>query len=109
VRNLIKNRSFLIGFVCGLLLFLCANILIFLNSHCHHCVRVAGFPLVFWEQFMGNINFTPEKGSSNNDFENFYPFNLISDIAIAIIFCFVIGLIFKFIWSKILSSRTELK
>jgi cytochrome c biogenesis protein CcdA len=107
--NLTKNRAFIAGFTICILLLLCLNAFIFLRSHCHHCVRVAGIPFIFWAQFMGNPSFTPSGGMKDNpnDFEYFLFFNLIADILITIGFSFLIGLLFKFVWSKIVSRLSR--
>lgn len=105
MRNLIKNKAFIIGFASCILFLLCLNVFIFLESLCHHCVRRVGFPIIFWAQFMGNFSFTPEKGLTPHpdDFEYFLLLNLFTDIFITVGFSFLVGLLFKFVWSKIIS------
>ncbi len=109
MKNLIKNKAFIKGFTIGIFFFLLFNTFIFFNSKCHHCVNVAGFPIVFWERFIGNIYYNPVDGFSNDDFEHFFIYNLIADILIALILSFVVGLIYKFIESKIALHRLYLK
>ncbi len=88
---------------------ICLNLFVYLRF-CHHCVRVAGFPFIFWEQFAGGWYYSPELGSHfPDDFEHFFPLNLVADILFAIIFSFISGLIFKFVWVKISSQRVKLK
>ena len=109
--NLIKNRVFIVGFTVCILLLLCLNVYLFLGSYCHHCVRAAGFPIIFWAQFMGNPNFSPDKGvtANPNDFEYFLLPNLIADIFITIGFSFLIGILFKFVCSKAVSRLSPKK
>ena len=100
------NPIFFVGFVFGILLIVSITVLIYFNSHCHHCVRVFGFPFIFWEQFAGNIYYTPESGMSfPDDFENFYIWNLVVDILFALVFSLGLGFIFRFICSKITGQK----
>jgi len=102
----ISNRSFFVGFIFGVVLIAVITTFIYFKSHCHHCVRVFGFPFIFWEQFAGNIEYNPETGFSfPNDFENFYVWALISDILFSLIFSIGLGFIFRFIWSKIATRK----
>ncbi len=107
MRDLIKSKVFIVGFMCGIFTFLCINIFIFFNSMCHHCVNVAGFPIIFFAKFVGNFSFTPSEGLTNNvnNYEWFYPFKLLADILIAVIISFIVGLILKFVWSRIVLRR----
>ena len=54
---------------------------------------------------MGNPSFTPGGGIKNNpnDFEYFLLLNLVADIFITVGFSVLIGLLSKFVWSKIIS------
>lgn len=109
MRKLFKDKAFLLGFSNGIIFFLCINLFIFFYSQCHHCVRIAGFPIIFWEKFVGNIYYNPVDGFSDDDFENFFIYKLILDILITLVSGFVLGSILKFVSSKISSRRAALK
>lgn len=108
-RKLFSNKAFLIGFTSGILFFLFINAFMIWMSSCHHCVNIAGFPIVFYEKFVGTVYYTPVKGISYDNFEYFYIWRLAADILIAIISSFVLGLILKLIWSKFASRRLNLR
>ncbi len=86
-------------------MFLCANIFTIYDTSCHHCVNWTGFPLpIFVESIVSG-----GKGSFGKYVKEFFLFSLIIDVLIAIIFSFVVGLISKFVWSRISSRRVKLK
>lgn len=94
--KLLKNNPFIIGFLIGIIFLLALNVFIYLNSSCHHCVRVIGVPFVFYEEFTGNIYYNPATGESRLDrYEKFYELNLIVDVVFTIGFGFLLGSIFK--------------
>lgn len=101
IKELIKNKAFFIGFFSGMVFLISFTIHLFFNSLCHHCVRTAGFPFVFWEQFSGTLYFSPGAEISSDNFEHFFILNLIADVLFAIIFSFIMGLFFNFIWLKL--------
>ncbi len=81
-----------------MLLFLCVNIYSIYDIPCHHCVNWTGFPLPVF------VELPPFSGE-----KDFFWFSIVIDIFVAIFFSFIVGLIFKFIWSKISARRVELK
>src|SRR5688572_11398378 len=95
--KLFKNKIFLFGFIIGIITFICLNyysIMLAFEDMCLHCIRNFGFPFYFYES--GTIAHYEEITYSV----------LIINILIAITCSFLIGLIFKFVWSKI-SARNE--
>jgi hypothetical protein len=108
MSRMLKNKAFLLGFVGGIIFFVCFNIFLFLRSTCHHCVYFAGFPLKFYEEFKSTIYFNPAtRESFTEDFRHFFEYNLIADVLFTIVFSFLIGLIFKFVWSKISARKMK--
>ena len=105
------TKTFIFGFIAGLLFFFCLNVYLYFGSFCHHCVNRAGFPLIFWARFIGNASFTPESGITNNpnDFEYFIPAYLIADVLIGLLFSIGIGFIAKYIRRKVFFNRAYLK
>ena len=100
MKDLIKSNMFIAGFISGIFLFLCVNVYITIGI-CYHCVKYLGFPIVFYEDFRGI--------ASEPILHRFFLSNLIADILAMFIFSFVLGLVFKFIWSKTVSRRSPLK
>ncbi len=110
MRKFFQNTAFILGFANGIVFFLCINIFIFFYSQCHHCFNIAGFPIIFWERFVGGFFINPDTGElTDNNFEHFFVYKLFADILIAIVSSFVVGLIFKFIQSIIASRRSSIK
>lgn len=104
-----RSKAFFLGVAVASLLFVFANVYFFLTSGCHHCVRMVGFPIPFYEWFAGNLHFTPEGGfSAPNDFVHFYPMFLILDIII--VFTSVTGFAFicDWCWKRLGRSSTNL-
>ncbi len=78
MRIVKENLFFIMGFMFSMLVFLISTIAVYINSFCHHCVRITGFPLPFREEFYGNPKFSPEGGFQfSNDFNNFYMWRFI--------------------------------
>ena len=100
MNELFKDNAFNIGFWSGISLFVVFNFLSYVIAHkpnnsgvnLVHGIDEIGFPFTLYI----------EGGE--------FPVNqiiwagLIANFSVAIVFSFVIGLIFKFLWSKILSS-----
>lgn len=108
MSRITPNRIFFAGFISGMALIVVITILLYLNSQCHHCVRIFGFPFIFWEQFAGNIHYSPDTGMSfPEDFESFYIWSLIGDILFALIFSLGLSFIFRFVWSKIAARKLK--
>ena len=94
MKRLIVSKEFFAGFLGGVFFFICINIIDtiqMLRNLCHHCVEKYGFPFNFYESL-------PMVS------ENFLWFGLIGDILFAIVFSFIVGLFFKYLWSKVSNS-----
>jgi hypothetical protein len=95
MKNLIKSNTFIVGFLFGFIAFLYVTELIerkfsvWGKGICFDCSRLTGFPFPYHQD------------SSFVDPPHFLWFGLIADIVIAIVFSFVVGLIFRLVWSKI--------
>ncbi len=108
MNNLSESRAFNLGLWCGIVLFVVLNVLNYSNSRdCSLNSQIyflsgddciSGFPL-----FMYNRGLASPNGSY------IIWVGLIGNILIALVFSFVLGLIFKFIWSKIATRRSPLK
>lgn len=109
MNKIFRNKAFIIGFANGIGFFLCINLFIFFYSQCHHCLTVAGFPIIFWEKFVGGFYGSLDNPADDNFYEHFFAYKLFADILIAVFSSFVVGLIFKFINSKIVSRHLFLK
>jgi xanthine/uracil permease len=105
MKNLIRNKSFIIGLIFGVILFLCLNIYTIYDTPCHHCANWIGFPLPVFVEFITS--------SENNPFgkqvKEFYWFSIVINIFITLVFSFITGVIFRMIWSKLSSRQTNLK
>ena len=109
MRKLISNKAFVLGFSIGILFFLCANILTVFNR-CHHCVTMIGFPVVFYKEYIGPIYWNGSGSDfTSNDFTNFSIFRLVANIFVVVLSSISLGLVFKFVWSKLASQRLNLK
>ncbi|MCU1288698.1 MAG: hypothetical protein JWN60_927 [Acidobacteria bacterium] len=100
MKNLIKNRAFIIGFFVGLLTFVGINFYSFLpkyNPPCFDCGETSGFPFAWYQS-----------GTSLIISHILWAY-LIVDLLITITFSVIFGLIFNLIWSKVSSNRIELK
>jgi hypothetical protein len=94
------NKVFNLGFIAGMLLLLIANYFTYLitaSIDISHYTHKFGFPFSLYK--WGGYSYE----------EGFLWLGLVANISIAVIFSFSIGLIFKFIWSKIASRRLQLK
>ena len=106
MKKLLQNKSFDFGFVFGFVLFGLINYLTYTKSYNDLInppisgIRFSlgyykiGFPFSFYTAVFGNPNW-----------DYFDWLGLITDIFIAVIFSFFLGLLFKFAWSKISSRR----
>ncbi len=100
MKNLIKNRAFVLGSASGILIFAALNVYDSLpesDAVCFHCYETFGFPF----SYLGTGGYFTHT--------DILWAGLFADILVAILFSSVIGLIFKFVWSKILSPRLVLK
>jgi hypothetical protein len=109
MNNSVENKGFKRGFRTGIILSLFAQLFSFLSyvfsllgRETHPDISVhgfwdIGFPFSMYygmyDIFHGDLSFT----------------GLVGNIAAAIIFSFILGLIFKLIWAKSASRRINLK
>jgi hypothetical protein len=96
--ELLKNKAFKLGVLSGVLFFLIANIYSVLpptraDQVCFDCYESFGFPFVFYES--GTISHLSQ----------FIWAGVVANISIALFAGFILGLIFKFVWSKIAQRR----
>ena len=103
-----KNTTFSIGFWLGLCLFIFLNYLSCIISYDKYVKSQqeelvfsvgyygGGFPLHFYHEHIGNPNFS-----------EFYWTVVFVDILIGLFFSFVLGFIFKFLWSKIVARKLK--
>jgi hypothetical protein len=103
MRRLILNYAFNLGFLTGILLFIAINLYAdrpLANKAtrlCFHCLNEWGFPFRYFE------------AGGNPGIERYFWLGLVGDIFVALIFSFLVGLVFKFVWSKLASRRINLK
>ncbi len=96
------NKCFTVGFAFGILLFVIANLISAIPDNkgfkiCFDCYHTYGFPFVMHEE------------GTMLHLDQFIWSGVVANIAIALFISFLIGLVFKFIRSKILTSRVKLK
>ena len=97
MSKVLQSKAFILGFCSCVALFVALNYLSYFSPanmfNCDDCIIRVGFPFYFYEKggFFG-VNQCIWAG-------------LIADILIAIIFSFVIGLIFKFVWEKLTMKK----
>ena len=103
----LKNKTFIFGFFVGIVIAIFLNIYQIYtteNSPCHHCTYWYGFPLPFYERYVTSCEFSG--GLSFGCYvSEFSWIGTIANILVAIFFSFVLGLIFKFVWSKIAARK----
>ncbi len=96
MRNLIKSSIFIVGFLCGLPIFLFSTLAIerhYTTVICFDCQMRTGFPFSYYQD-SGFV--VPSK---------ILWLGLIADILIGVIFSVVVGLIFKFIWENLTKKK----
>ncbi len=97
MNKLIQNKMFKLGFFIGILFFICANIYTALPDRkggiCFDCYETYGFPFALHES--GTILHLDE----------FIWAGAVADISMAIVFSLILGLIFKYVWSKVSLRR----
>lgn len=93
MNNLIKGKLFNIGFSFGIILIILGNFYTLLTDNsraiCFDCYKTWGFPFVMHES------------GTMLHLSNFIWSGVVANVFIAIFFSFIVGLIFKFIWSKL--------
>ena len=90
-EKMIRAKAFGAGLAIGLLLFISVNYFDYITKNmfvCDDCMLSFGFPFTLYQEG-GFITI-----------KEVLWFGLIADILIAIIFSFIVGLIFRFVWSK---------
>lgn len=96
MKNFLKEKSFLIGFLFGLSLTVLTNYYDYQSENmfsCDDCILSLGYPFTFYRE--GGFVTIKE----------IVWVGLISDVFIAIIFSFIVGLLFKLIWSKFQTNK----
>jgi hypothetical protein len=93
MRKLISNTAFKVGFVAAILIFIFLNYLSFVSNECSEWIDDCGWSFGF------PFNLYMEGGFIS--FKEILWLGLIADIFIAITFSFALGLVFRFVWSKI--------
>ena len=96
MSKLFKDKAFLIGFFCGVILFVCLNYYTVMQNYdglCFDCIFYFGFPFTSVEHG-GYVTRTI-----------IHWLGLFADFLITLIFSFILGLIFKFVWSKIAARK----
>lgn len=99
MKELIRNKSFVLGFIFGLIIIGLLNKFTadFSQVVTWHCYReLYGFPFLQYERCDGDITYT-----------HLYWLGVIGNILFAITFSFILGLIFKSIWSKFSSKNLK--
>jgi hypothetical protein len=99
MNKIFRSKAFVFSFLIGFASFFFVTDYIDKKdrSICFDCGEKFGFPFHFLE-------------TGGQVFDRHYLwFGLIADVLIAVIFSFIIGLIFTFLWLKILSHRLHLK
>ena len=91
MKNLIFNKAFQLGFWIGFVSIVIFNLSTFtlpVEAHVHHYINTVGFPFAFYE-WGGNpyVERISQKG-------------LIADILVLLIYSFLVGLLFRFMWSQ---------
>ena len=90
------NKIFFVGFMFGLLLFLMINYFSYLSfpkPYISHALHKFGFPFAVYAD--GGFEYT----------EQILWFGLIADILTALSFSFILGFVFRHIWSKITARQ----
>jgi ABC-type antimicrobial peptide transport system permease subunit len=92
MQKFIVVKSFVFGFLSGILLFLGLNYYTHMQAYedglCFHCLREFGFPFYFY------------KSGTSLHYEIILWSGLIADVVIALVFSILIGLLFGYVWSK---------
>lgn len=103
--KLSRHNAFIWGFSVGAIISMFVNLLSYVKSlHAYNTRPIklsagyygGGFPLHFYEAHIGYPNHL-----------NFHWTLFLFDILMAIIFSFILGLIFKFVWLKIASRKLK--
>lgn len=97
MKNLIKNKAFVVGFLIGLLLVgLINKFTADFSQITEECMyrHLYGFPFLQYESCDGLITVN-----------HIFWFGFLGNILFALFSSFLTGLIFKFVWSKITSKN----
>jgi len=107
VNKLFQNTAFNLGFWGGITLFALLNMSSYSKSYEDYVNLQSnisaggyngGFPFMMYKTEIGYLNNSYVVWSG-----------LVGNILITLVFSFVLGLIFKFVWLKIVSRRSPLK
>ena len=94
---MIKNKSFIFGALSGLLIIgILHKFTADFSQVTEECMfrQLFGFPFLQFEKCEGDISFT-----------HIYWLGMFGNILFAIVFSFLVGLVFKFVWSKLASQK----
>ena len=89
MKKLIFSKAFQLGFWIGVFSIVIFNLLTFTiatESRVHHYVNRVGFPVAFYEW------------GGNPYFERISQWGLALDIAVLLVYSFLVGLFFRFLW-----------
>lgn len=98
MKDLIKNKPFVIGFIAGMFVFIMRNYREYsleIMINCADCGRFFGYPFYFYQE--GGL--VPIK--------KILWLGLVADLVFVIIFSFVIGLFANYFWSKFTSKQLK--
>lgn len=98
MNKLLKNNSFKLGFIIGILFFIAANFYTILPKSkviCFDCYNTFGFPFNMHEE--GTIL----------HLNQFIWSGVVANFAVGLVFSFVLGIIFKLIWSKFTAQKLK--
>ena len=100
--RLLRNKFFIFGYLGGILAVVGLNLLTVLSpSICKDCPAQIGFPFAFYRRVFTKCNSTPEASADIDCFIWYFSeIRLVADIFTALIFSFVLGLIFKALFRK---------
>lgn len=102
MNKIFQHKSFKIGFIIGILLFISANIYTTIPDR----GKGEGFSFDGYETF--GFPFALHESGTMAHLNQFIWAGVVADITIAIVFSFVVAILFDFIWTKFLSRRTKL-
>ena len=99
MSKLLQNKAFMIGFASGIF----SSIIIQLTAYAHYVISKNNFT----NPSGMNIDMVWRWGIPFPIFygESFNAGGLIGNTLVAIVFSFILGLIFKFVWSKISQNK----
>ena len=91
MKDFIKDKAFWVGFIIGILAVISGNIFSFFinfDAMCFDCYETWGFPFAIYES------------GTMSHLSRFIWAGVVANFFLTVVFSFILGLIFKFIWSK---------